>query len=193
MYTQATMQDPGVVEKLNAMIGLDASRVARRFAWRSDVDDLRQEGLLSILDALAEGRELDPGLARWIAWCRMTKHAAGRRRWAAAELSEAVAADLVDRQSDMEAVLDVREAIGELSPGQRASILTTLNGFAGETHQDLGITKRAHEARLARARKRLRERLGDAYEHMSRRHPRRYGPTGRAEAKRRAKRREPEP
>lgn len=188
MISQASLENPEVAEQLSEMIRVDAVRVARRFFWRSEPEDLRQEGLLAILEALADGRELEPALARHIAWCRMTKRAASRRNRPTDGLSETIELDLVDRDCDMEAVLDVREAMGELSTSQRESMLTTLSGTAGQTHQDLGLSKRAHEARLARARKRLRERLGDAYEHMRRRFPMRYGPVGRAEAKRRAKR-----
>jgi len=174
-----------IPDDIEAAIRRDARYFARRTDSTIEAEDLAQEGRLAVLAWLSRGKDWSIP-ARNVARYGMTGYIRKRIRRPVVNLEVDVGA-LAPHCVDLEAAMDVRDAVASLSASHRQAILGVADGSISQAIEALGVPRPAFESRLQRARKACRARLGEAYEHMGRRYCRRYGDAGRVNARRRRK------
>jgi len=172
-------------DDIEAAIRRDAIHFARRTDSTIEAEDLAQEGRLAVLAWLSRGKDWSIP-ARKVARYGMTNYIRKRIRRPAVNLAVDLAL-LTPRRVDLEAALDAREVVASLSASHREAILSTLDGHPSQTCEALGLTRGVLESRLQRARAACRAKLGEGYDHMSRKCGRRCGAEARRSARRRKK------
>ncbi len=151
-----------------------AALANRLLGWPGDVDDVVQEVFVAAFLGLREFRS-ESRLRTWLFIITVNKCRSFRfrrlRRLRCVALEEAAALESRDRSGekaalDRETLARVRRAIQVLPRKYREIVvLKYLQGLeAGEIRELLGITDNAMQVRLNRARKRLKEQLGDLLE-----------------------------
>jgi RNA polymerase sigma factor (sigma-70 family) len=143
----------------------------RLLGWPGDVDDVVQEVFVAALVGLKKFRGAS-SLRTWLLTITVNKCRSfrfrRRRRLRSVALAEVVALESRDRSGeeaalDQEALVRVRRAIQVLPRKYReVVVLRYLQGLEmAEIRTLLGITDNVVQVRLSRARKRLKEQLGD--------------------------------
>jgi len=160
-----------IVEQHEAEVAALANRL---LGWPGDVDDVVQEVFVAAFLGLKKFR----GASRLRTWlftitvnkCRSLRFRR-RRRLRSVAVGEAAALESRERSGekvalDRETLARVRRAIQVLPQKYREIVvLRYLQGLeVGEVCELLGITANAMQVRLNRARKRLKEQLGDLLE-----------------------------
>jgi RNA polymerase sigma-70 factor (ECF subfamily) len=163
-----------IVEQHSAEIAALANRL---LGWPGDVDDVVQEVFVAAFLGLKKFRG-ECRLRTWLFTITVNKCRSHRfrrlRRLRPATMEEAEAVESRDRSGDeaamdQEAFVRVRRAV-QMLPQKYREIVTLkyLQGSeASEICELLGITVNAMQVRLNRARKRLKEQLGDLLEEKS--------------------------
>jgi len=162
-----------IVEQHAAEVAALANRL---LGWPGDVDDIVQDVFVAAFVGLKKFRG-ESSLRTWlftitVNQCRRCRFR--RRRLRPVALEEAGTVESPDRGGDkaamdQETFARVRRAVQALPQKYREVVaLTYLQGLeAGEVCRLLGITTNVLQVRLTRARKRLRDRLGDLLEEKS--------------------------
>jgi RNA polymerase sigma factor (sigma-70 family) len=151
-----------------------AALANRLLGWPGDVDDVVQEVFVAAFLGLKKFRGAS-SLRTWLFTITVNKCRSFRyrrlRRLRAVALEEAAALESRDRSGeklalDRETLARVRRAVQELPRKYREIVvLRYLQGLElSEIRELLGITDNAMQVRLNRARKRLKEQLGDLLE-----------------------------
>jgi len=163
-----------IVEQYSAEVAALANRL---LGWPGDVDDVVQEVFVAALVGLKKFRG-ECRLRTWLFTITVNKCRSHRfhrlRRLRLVTIEDAGAVESRDRSGD-EALLDqeafarVRQAVRTLPQKYREVIaLRYLQGLeVNEICELLGITANVMQVRLNRARKRLKEQLGDLLEEKS--------------------------
>jgi RNA polymerase sigma-70 factor (ECF subfamily) len=162
-----------IVEKYSADVAALANRL---LGWPGDVDDVVQEVFVAAWVGLRRFRG-ESSLRTWLFTITVNKCRRNRFRrlrlrlvaMAKAEALESPGRSGDEAAMDQETFIRVRRAIQKLPQKYREVIgLRYLQGLeANEICELLGLTANAMQVRLNRARKRLREQLGDLHEEKS--------------------------
>ena len=160
-----------IVEQHAAEVAALANRL---LGWPGDVDDVVQEVFIAALVGLKKFRG-ESSLRTWLFTITVNKCRSFRfrrlRHLRSVTLEEAAALESRDRSGekaalDQETLARVRRAVQVLPQKYREIVvLRYLQGLeVSEIRELLGITNNVMQVRLNRARKRLREQLGDLLE-----------------------------
>jgi RNA polymerase sigma-70 factor (ECF subfamily) len=160
-----------IVEQHVAAVAALANRL---LGWPGDVDDVAQEVFVAAFLGLKKFRG-ESSLRTWLFTITVNKCRSFRfrrfRRLRCVALEEAGALESPDRSGEMvaldqETLARVRRAIQVLPQKYREIVvLRYLEGLeVSEIRELLGITENATQVRLNRARRRLKEQLGDLLE-----------------------------
>ena len=164
--------ESGAFEQVVATCRPRIERLARRLlAWRQDVDDVVQEVFLAVLEKAPRFRG-EASLETWLTAITVNKCRSHRRGWLrrmkflrrTQETSALVEGSSADRGAmSAEMFAKVRGALESLVPADReVVVLYHLEQLPiDQVARVLGVKKNAAEVRLHRARKRLKDLLGD--------------------------------
>jgi len=167
--------DDSAFEEIVAQHAAAVAALANRLlAWPGDVDDVVQEVFVAAFLGLKKFRG-ESSLRTWLFTITVNKCRSFRfrrlRRLHCVAVEEAATLESQDRSGevvalDQETLARVRRAIQTLPQKYREIVvLRYLQGLeVSEIRELLGITENATQVRLNRARKRLKEQLGDLLE-----------------------------